>query len=237
MTKTIIAIGGGEIKNKTTLEIDGYVASLAKKHAGDARANALFIGTASHDSMPYFNSFRKTYTSVYDIKAEVALIVYGEMDVERIREKIEKADCIYVGGGDTVYMLEKWKETGIDVMLKKAYNDGKIICGLSAGAICWFTDMYSDSEIMRGKSSEYKMFKGLGVVDGAVSPHYDERIRDFDRVFADSDLKSAYGIENDCALVFNDGMLKGCVSSGGKAYLLEKKNGVVVKTEIKKIDE
>ena len=105
MTKRLIAIGGGEIKNKTTLEIDRYVATLAKEHAVEKRANALFIGTASHDSMPYFNSFRKTYTSVFDIKAEVALMVYGEMDLEKIKGKIEIADCIYIGGGDTMYML------------------------------------------------------------------------------------------------------------------------------------
>ena len=144
MEKRIIAIGGGEIKSKTTLEIDRYVAELAKIHAGEKRANALFIGTASHDSMPYFNSFRKTYTSVFDIKAEVALIVYGEMDIERIAKKIDDADCIYIGGGDTVYMLEKWQETGLDKLLINAYNQGKIICGLSAGAICWFRDMYSE---------------------------------------------------------------------------------------------
>ena len=70
MQKKFIAIGGGEIKNKTTLKIDEYVANLAKARAGDKRATALFIGTASHDSMPYFNSFRKTYTSVFDIKAK-----------------------------------------------------------------------------------------------------------------------------------------------------------------------
>ena len=98
MDKRIIAIGGGEIKNKTTLEIDRYVANLAKEHAGEKRANALFIGTASHDSMPYFNSFRKTYTSVFDIKAEVALIVYGEMDIERIAGKIDAAPrTVFVG--------------------------------------------------------------------------------------------------------------------------------------------
>ena len=124
MEKRIIAIGGGEIKNKTTLKIDGYIAELAKAHAGEKRANALFIGTASHDSMPYFNSFRKTYTSVYDIKAEVALMVYGEMSVEKIQGKIEMADCIYVGGGDTVFMLDKWKEFGIDKMLIDAYESG-----------------------------------------------------------------------------------------------------------------
>ena len=55
MDKYLIAIGGGEIKNKTTLKIDEYIASLAKIHAGGKRANALFFGTASHDSMPYFN--------------------------------------------------------------------------------------------------------------------------------------------------------------------------------------
>ena len=35
MEKKIIAIGGGEIKNKTTLEIDRYIADLAKTHAGE----------------------------------------------------------------------------------------------------------------------------------------------------------------------------------------------------------
>ena len=125
--KTIVAIGGGEIKNKTTIKIDEYLANLAKVRAGSRRANALFVGTASHDFMPYFNSFRKTYTSVFDIKAEVALMVYGEMSMEKIAAKIEAADCIYVGGGDTVYMLDKWKETGVDKMLLDAYNGGKII--------------------------------------------------------------------------------------------------------------
>ena len=94
MDKRLICIGGGELKTKETLKIDGYIAELAKTHAGEKRAYGLFIPTASHDSMPYFNSFRKTYTSVYDIKADVALTVYGEMDLERIAEKFQKADFI-----------------------------------------------------------------------------------------------------------------------------------------------
>ena len=59
--KRIIAVGGGELKAKTTLEIDKYVSALAKARAGEKRAYALFLGTASHDSLPYFNSFRKIY--------------------------------------------------------------------------------------------------------------------------------------------------------------------------------
>lgn len=232
MQKKIIAIGGGEIKNKTTLKIDEYIANLAKAHAGDKRANALFIGTASHDSMPYFNSFRKTYTSVFDIKAEVALIVYGEMDMERIASKIEAADCIYVGGGDTVYMLEKWEEVGLTKLLIDAYNKGKIICGLSAGAICWFTDMYTDYEIMRGQSSEYVLRKGLGVLEGTMCPHFNERAGDFTLAMQKGQLKNAYCVENDCALEFTDGVMTKVVSAGGKAFFMENVDGQLRKSEL-----
>ena len=232
MEKRIIAIGGGEIKNKTTLEIDGYIADLAKAHAGEKRANALFIGTASHDSMPYFNSFRKTYTSVYDIKAEVALMVYGEMSVEKIQGKIEAADCIYVGGGDTVFMLDKWKEFGIDKMLIDAYESGKIICGLSAGAICWFTDMYTDYEIMRGQSADYVLKKGLGVLDGAMCPHFNEREQDFTNALKKGVINGAYCVENDCAIEFVNGKFTKVISSGGKAYYLENQNGEIIKKEL-----
>jgi dipeptidase E len=232
MEKRIIAIGGGEIKNKTTLKIDEYVANLAKAHAGDTRANALFIGTASHDSMPYFNSFRKTYTSVFDIKAEVALMVYGEMNTEHIKAKIDKADAIYIGGGDTVYMLEKWQETGIDKMIIDAYNRGVIICGLSAGAICWFTDMYTDYEIMRGQSSEYALRKGLGILEGLMCPHFNEREKDFMPKFTESEFNLAYAVENDCAIEFINGELTKSISAGGKAYKITKENGVPIKAEI-----
>ena len=232
MEKRIIAIGGGEIKSKTTLEIDRYVANLAKIHAGEKRANALFIGTASHDSMPYFNSFRKTYTSVFDIKAEVALIVYGEMDIERISKKIDDADCIYIGGGDTVYMLEEWQETGLDKLIINAYNQGKIICGLSAGAICWFNDMYTDYEIMRGQSSEYVMKKGLNILDGTMCPHFNEREVDFFKAMKDNKIDWAYCVENDCAIEFVDGKLTKSITAGGKAYIATNVDGEISKKEI-----
>ena len=232
MDKRIIAIGGGEIKNKTTLKIDEYVANLAKAHAGEKRANALFIGTASHDSMPYFNSFRKTYTSVFDIKAEVALIVYGEMDIERIKGKIDNADAIYIGGGDTVYMLEKWKETGLDKLILDAYERGVIICGLSAGAICHFTDMYTDYAIMRGESADYELKKGLGVLEGLMCPHFNEREGDFILAFSKSDFSTAYAVENDAAIEFVNGKLTKSISSGGKAYLITKGENGIVKEEI-----
>lgn len=232
-TKRIIAIGGGELKTKQTLEIDRYIAALAREHAGDARPYGLFIGTASHDSMPYFNSFRKTFTSVFDIKADVALTVYGEMSIEKISEKFQKADFIYVGGGDTLYMLEQWRSSGLLDLICDAYDRGVIICGLSAGAICWFEDIYTDSDMILGKNSPYSMQKGLGWLGGIACPHYDERIGDFDKTVASAarDI-SAFAIENCAALEFVNGALTRSISCGGKAFLIEKNGDEIRKTEL-----
>lgn len=214
MERIIVAIGGGELKNKTTLAIDAYVAALVKKRAGQRRANMLFLGTASHDSMPYFNSFRKTYTSVFDIKAEVGLLVYGEMDGDKVNAKLAAADGIYVGGGDTLYMLETWRQRGIISGLLAAYRRGAVLCGLSAGAICWFERMYIGADILSENAGRYVVADGgLGIVKGLVCPHYDSR-PSFDAVA----LEGSYAIGDNCALVFADERYKECVGAGGSAY-------------------
>ena len=216
--KRIIAIGGGELRERTTLKIDEYIASLAKDRAGEKRANALFIPTASHDFMPYYNTFHKVYTGVFDIKTDVALTVFKEVNLEKTRLKFEKADVIYVGGGDTVFMMEHWKKTGLLPLIKDAYDRGVILCGLSAGAICWFEDIYTDS-LKTDDGNEYAMFKGLGWIEGVVSPHYNHRVDDFDKIVAEN-FELAYGIEDDSALLIEDGKIVGTVSSGGSVYAL-----------------
>ena len=230
MEKIIVAIGGGEIKTKETLDIDRYIADFIKSRTGERRPYGLFIGTASHDSMPYFNSFRKTYTSVFDIKADVALTVYGEMDYDHIAEKFDKADFIYVGGGDTKFMIESWRKSGMLDLIIGAYNRGVVLTGLSAGAICWFNDVYSDFDIINGKSGEYKFMKGLNILDGLACPHYDNRA-EFDKAFLDNDCTFAYAMSNNSALVFVDEKFNKSIGKN-KSYLLTKPNGVLTKEEL-----
>jgi len=232
--RKIIAIGGGELRERTTLQIDEYIANLAKERAGENRANALFIPTASHDFMPYYNTFHKVYTGVFNIKTDVALTVFKEPDMEKMKGKFEKADMIYVGGGDTVFMIEHWKQSGLLPLIKDAYERGVIIAGLSAGAICWFTDMYTDSEAALGEGDKYAMFKGLGWLEGKISPHYGARMLDFDKMVC-YNLNRAYAIEDNAAIVIEEGEIVGSVSSGGKAWLLESKGEAVEKTEIKSV--
>ena len=234
MDKILICIGGGELREKQTLKIDAYVAYLAKKHADGKRAYGLFIGTASHDSMPYFNTFRKTYTGEFDIKADCALTVYGEMDYEKIAAKFAKADFIYIGGGDTVFMLEKWKSFGLDKLVYDAYERGVIVVGLSAGAICHFEKMYTDSPSVTG-DEKYRIYDGVGLIKGTVTPHYEERKSDFEQTMIDEKIDKAIAIEGNSAVVYVNGELKGSLSSGGKSYILRNDLGVIERYEIEKM--
>ncbi len=232
--KRIIAIGGGELRERTTLGIDEYIANLAKERAGERRANALFIPTASHDFMPYYNTFHKVYTGVFDIKTDVALSVYKEVEMERMRQKFEKADVIYVGGGDTVFMIEHWKKTGLLPLIEDAYQRGVIIAGLSAGAICWFSEIYTDSESALGEGEKYAMFQGLNWIKGVISPHYGARMLDFDKIVC-YNYSRAYGVEDNSALVIEDGEVVGSVTSGGTAWLLERKDEKLQKTAVPQV--
>ena len=225
--RKIVAIGGGELRERTTLKIDEYLAGLAKTHAGEKRACALFIPTASHDFMPYYNTFHKVYTGVFDIKTDVALTVFKEVDLEKMKGKFEKADLIYVGGGDTVFMLDSWKQSGLLDLIKDAYARGVILAGLSAGAICWFEDIYTDS-LKTDDGNEYAMFKGLGWIKGVASPHYNTRAKQFDEIVK-TQFEKAYGIEDNAALILEDEQIIGTLSSGGNVYALQGKTDEVKK--------
>ena len=226
--KIFIPIGGGELRNKTTAPIDEYIANLAKSRITDGRRGyALFFPTASHDSNPYFNSFRKTYTSLFDMKSDIAILTKGLMTKEHILEKIEKADIIYVGGGDTLFLMDEWRKAGIDSAVWAAYERGAILTGLSAGAICWFEDIYTDSLV----EGEYMPYKGLGRFRGAATPHYNSRT-EFDAVARKEGYALSYAMEDDSALVFEDGDLKGALTAGGNAYTLRCDGADIIKDKV-----
>ena len=230
-----VLIGGGDIRAKETIEIDKQIAKLAKEKAererGEgARANALFVGTASHDYMPYNNSFHKMYTGELGLKTDVVLTVYTQMDEEKIKGKFEKADMIYVGGGDTVFLIEEWRRAGLDERIAEARARGVIVAGLSAGAICWFEKMYTDS----AKTGEdvYTVVPGLGVLPGAACPHYNHRRADFAEVIGEGEDWTC--MEDNSALILDDdGKILRALNLGGQVYKVRKENGKIIETPIR----
>ena len=214
--RKMILIGGGELRSFSTLDIDAYAVSLVRKPEGE-RINALFFPTAAHDSKPYFNTFRKTYTSRLGAKVDVALVTTGEMTMEYVQQKIDKADIIYLSGGDTAHMLEAFRETGAGEMIRQAYRDGKLIVGLSAGAIGWFEYAHSDYAKMREEGDDYVVIEGLGVVEGICVPHYDEETR---RESASrlTGYKQVLAIESNCGVLLEDERVVGAIGPNN-AYL------------------
>lgn len=168
---TIVAIGGGELKDLETLPIDRTIVKLARKK----RPKALFIPTASNDALGYWEAFRGVYGQKLGCEVDVLFLVRERLSKKQIETKIFAADIVYVGGGNTPRMLRVWKKYGVDVILRKAYEEGVILSGLSAGAIAWFRYGLSHSRrlMKNGRSEEsFMRVAALGVLPFTVSPHH-----------------------------------------------------------------
>ena len=102
----------------------------------------------------------------------------------------------------TKSMLAVWRDWGLDLILKKAYDKGVVMSGVSAGAICWFESGLTDSW-----ASELKMMECMNFIPGNCAPHYDEepeRRPATKKFLQDQSINYMYGIEGGAALHFID---------------------------------
>ncbi len=184
MTKKIVAIGGGE-NGRVTLsgekkpyelrEIDEEIINLTGKKA----PNFLFLGHAQTEvdfENLYFNTMKTIYGDMFGCECKtVTRADMLHLSKDRIESLVEWADIIYEGGGDTKAMFDLWKVTGLDKLLKEAWNDGKVLCGVSAGANCWFSSCSSDSlkAQLNDDTAPLISVDCLGLVNAFFTPHYD----------------------------------------------------------------
>ena len=160
----IIAIGGGGFgRNPKHNKIEKYILG----QTGKENPNILFLPTASAEDKSYIVNF---YTCFSSLNCEPNHVTLFER-TPRLDGIINKADVIYVGGGNTKSMLAVWRGWKLDKLLYKAYNKGKILCGVSAGAICWFEQGITDSWV-----SNLNVMECLGFLPGMCCPHYQEEV-------------------------------------------------------------
>ncbi len=112
---------------------------------GKSQPNALFIPTALADSEDYVESFQIAYRDRLGCKTDVLRLVSERPDQVEIAQKVALADLVYVGGGSTLNLMRIWRKTGLDKMLRTAWERGTVLSGTSAGANCWFQYSHSDS--------------------------------------------------------------------------------------------
>lgn len=186
-------MGGGSMGLGETERLDRELISLANKE----NPLVLFIPTASMDSEEYYDEFNRTYQNL-GCRTECLRLLSDENP-----SKIQAADVIYVGGGNTKMMLEVWRAKGVDQLLKAHLDEGKPAGGLSAGALCWF----------RVGNSNWPQYEGipnvntdrldcLGFVDLVLCPHTrDEgfRLAEF-RAMMKHERGPGIGLDDGCAI-------------------------------------
>ncbi|MBA4319792.1 MAG: peptidase E [Flavobacterium sp.] len=171
--KKIVTIGGGEIGRPgypiETTKIDKEIIRLTGKKS----PTVLFIPTASSDSKDYYETVKKHFGKRLGCKTDVLWLLKEKLSRKLIEEKIMSVDIVYVGGGNTQKMLRVWKSYGVDKILKKAWEQGIIMSGLSAGSICWFQGGTSDSRKFNDPDADLIKVTGLGFISALHSPHHD----------------------------------------------------------------
>jgi len=241
MARAIVAIGGGEIRTRGTAEIDREIIRLSnKKHP-----KILFVPTASSDSERYWKHFSEYFGNFLECRADVLFLVNEPPSAQQIERKILSADIVYVGGGNTLFMMRLWRRLGVDKILKAAYEEGVVMFGISAGAICWFDSGHSDSmSFYHPREWDYINVKGLGLINGVHCPHYNSRTRGVPRRKAFREMIRKIGgtgiaLENNCAIEFIDDRFYRVISSNGcsRAYVLYKSAGDVVAEQIRQEEQ
>lgn len=227
----IVAIGGGEMGEGDTLAIDKRNVELT----GASWPNALFIPTASSDSRDYAATFARVYGETLGCNVDVLYLLDDPPPSERMAEMILGADLIYVGGGNTLKMMKRWRRLGVDHLLLEAAAKNTVLCGLSAGALCWFHYGHSDSMSFHHPDDwDYIRVKCLGLLPFTGCPHYDGEGRDqnFQAMIA---KQGGIGIAlDDCAaLEVIDSQYRIITArQGAGAYRVERVRGRAVQTAL-----
>jgi len=222
--KKIIAIGGGGFTHQTDESLDQFVVDQSKK----TNNKIGFLATASNDDKKKISLFYKRFENTESELSHFNLT----SDVNGFSEWILNKDIVYIGGGNTKFMLEIWKNNMLENIFKKAYESGVILSGVSAGAVCWFEWILSDSV-----SPGFKPLKGINLISGSCTPHSSniERINQFQQDIKNGKLPHGIAIDDGVAVVFIDGKPTEVYSARNnhEAYFLDKNNKINLKDYIK----
>lgn len=226
MKQQIVAAGGGGFRMEPdNLALERYILA----QSGKELPKVCFIPTASAESDNYVVSFYSAYNKLDCVPSHLSLFHQPTNDLE---DYVLSKDVIHVGGGNTRCMLALWREWGLDKILRKAWEQGIVLSGVSAGCICWFEQGVTDSN--PGKLSAMDC---LGFLKGSCCPHYDGEAQRQPRtheLLLSGELMPGYALGDGVAMHFIGTKLHKTVSSRVKSvgYKLTKKSRKVIKTAL-----
>ena len=225
----IVAFGGGGFSMEAGNPVmDDHVLRLT----GKPRPKVCFIPTASGDADHYVVRFYRTFAPKADV-SHVSLFrrdtgggaVEGDLETHLLQQ-----DLIYVGGGSVLSLLGAWRAHRLDTILERCWLGGVVLCGLSAGSLCWF------QEAVTAFHGPPEPVRGLGLLPHSNCVHYDkepERREEFKAFIADG-MTAGYGVDDGAALHFRGTELFDVVSSkpSAGAHRVQLVDGQVVETPL-----
>jgi dipeptidase E len=134
--------------------------------------------------------------------------------------RIKKADVIFVGGGNTYYLMSWLRKSGLDKLLPELLKT-RVYVGISAGSIVTTINlrMSTSQKSYSEKVYPIKDDLGLGFVNFHIRPHFNSehfpKLRSkYIKEIAKEIPESVYALDDDSAIVVNDKEIK--VISEGK---------------------
>jgi peptidase E len=222
----IVALGGLRARPGARPPIVDYLLGLT----GKPRPKVCFIPTARGDQPEAIVQF---YARLAGAPTELTYLGLFDRTVRDLRGFLLSQDLIWVSGGNTANMLAVWRVHGVDRVLREAWDAGVVLCGGSAGSLCWFecgtTDSFDVNELA-------PLRDGLGLLPGSHCPHYDSEAQRrplYHRLIAEG-FPPGYAIDDDAAIHFVGTEVAEVVSARGDAtaYRVERRDGRVVETPL-----
>jgi peptidase E len=190
----LVALGGGGFGDEPDSgRLDDYILSLT----GASRPRVCFIPTASGDAAAYIVQFYSAFPVSRCLPSHLGLFRFSVADV---RSHLLDQDVIYVGGGSTVSLLAVWRAYGLPPILRQAWERGVVLCGVSAGSLCWF-----EAGVTLSFGQPAALRDGLGLVSGSHCPHFNRiaGLRDRYRSFvAEGAVPGGLGVDDGVAVHF-----------------------------------
>lgn len=211
--------------------LDDFILSLSRRK----RPRVCFIPTASADSAHYIAKFYRAFANrceTTDLTLnDPPALPRNPPTTGDLPSFVAQQDIFYVGGGNTAHLLATWRVHGLDRLLRKAWQTGAILAGISAGMLCWFEGGLTDSF-----GGLEPLHDGLCLLTGSACPHYDGEARRreaFHRMIA-TGAPAGYAVEDGVALRFVGRRLREVVSSrpNASAYRVSTRRGEVMEKRL-----
>ena len=191
MAKKIYLIGGANIRNGETKELD----LKAFSEADNKNVYVIDLTTNDEKKIKDYREFMTFYLK--SLNAREINFLSDFKSHKEIKLKINRAGIVYGAGGDTEILAENIKKMKIAQIIKSFKG---IILGNSAGAY-----LLCEGYVKIKDSQNEKIIKGLGLVKFYMMAHYKE---EFDKTpLKLSKDKNIYGVPEKSAIVI-DGNLK-----------------------------